>query len=301
MIGSPDKSAARGGGQIDGTLLASHPIFGSDTWVSPEFRMSQAWVNGVAVNPNTTGLSGGYQLVTALTTGEVTVNGLAKDMRTTLTGGHADGAKRSGGQRLAEVLIYDRVLTEEERQTVEVYLMRKWLGGSGGTRARAARLTVSGEGGVEIPHANVTVPFGRITGSGTLAKLGAGTMSVEAPELFSGTLALAEGTFTADGLAARLTAHAATTNPVPGAAFWVDANVADSFGTDAQAVSMARCALGRAVAYIVATQRWAHAPVLLPNEIGALAVVVRRHQHADGRQGLAVVAHAQRTYARCSG
>ncbi len=274
LIGSPDKSAARGGGQIDGTLLASHPIFGSDTWIAAEFRMSQAWVNGVAVNPNTTGLNGGYQLVTALTTGGVTVNGLAKDMRTTLTGGQADGTGRSGGQRLAEVLIYDRVLTEEERQTVEIYLMRKWLGGAGGTRARAARLTVSGEGGVEIPHANVTVPFGRITGSGTLAKLGAGTMSVEAPELFSGTLALAEGAFTADGLAAQLTAHAATTNPVPGAAFWVDANVAGSFGTDAAGRVYWRDARWDGAGdYIVATQRWAHAPVLLPNEIGALAVV----------------------------
>ncbi len=274
LIGSPDKSAARGGGQIDGTLLASHPIFGSDTWIAAEFRMSQAWVNGVAVNPNTTGLNGGYQLVTALTTGGVTVNGLAKDMRTTLTGGQADGTGRSGGQRLAEVLIYDRVLTEEERQTVEVYLMRKWLGGSGGTRARAADLVVSGTGGVQTPHASVTVPFERITGSGTLTKLGAGTMLVEAPELFNGTLALAEGTFTVDGLAARLTAQATDTNPVPGAAFWVDANVADSFGTDAAGrVYWRDVRWDGTDAYIVATQRWTHAPVLLPNEIGALAVV----------------------------
>lgn len=274
LIGSPDKSAARGGGQIDGTLLASHPIFGSDTWIATEFRMSQAWINGVSVNPNTTGLNGGYQLVTALTTAGVTVNGLAKDMRTTLTGGQADGTGRSGGQRLAEVLIYDRVLTEEERQTVEIYLMRKWLGGSGGTRAHAARLAVNGAGGVEIPHANVTVPFARITGSGTLTKLGAGTMSVEAPELFSGTLALAEGAFTADGLSAQLTARAATTNPVPGAAFWVDANVAGSFGTDAAGRVYWRDARWDGAGdYIVATQRWAHAPVVLPNEIGALAVV----------------------------
>jgi len=273
LIGSPNKAGVRGGA-VDGDLQASEPIFGPGSWVSPEFRESQVWVDRLAVNPTITGLSGGYQLVTALTTGEVTVNGLAKDMRTTLTGGHADGAKRSGGQRLAEVLIYDRVLTEEERQTVEVYLMRKWLGGSGGMRVRAADLTVSGTGGVQTPHASVTVPFERITGSGTLTKLGAGTILVEAPELFNGTLALAEGTFTVDGLAARLTAQATDTNPVPGAAFWVDANVADSFGTDAaDRVYWRDVRWDGTDAYIVATQRWAHAPVLLPNEIGALAVV----------------------------
>ncbi|HQA39433.1 MAG TPA: hypothetical protein PLW27_11025, partial [Kiritimatiellia bacterium] len=273
LIGSPNKAGVRGD-NIDRDLQASAPIFGPGSWVSPEFRESQVWVDRLAVNPTITGLSGGYQLVTALTTGEVTVNGLAKDMRTTLTGGHADGAKRSGGQRLAEVLIYDRVLTEEERQTVEVYLMRKWLGGSGGTRARAADLVVSGTGGVQTPHASVTVPFERITGSGTLTKLGAGTILVEAPELFSGTLALAEGAFTADGLAARLTAQATDTNPVPGAAFWVDANVADSFGTDAAGrVYWRDVRWDGTDAYIVATQRWTHAPVLLPNEIGALAVV----------------------------
>ena len=37
------------------------------------------------------------------------------------------GAGRSGGQRLDELIIYDRMLSDTERRQVEHYLYDKWL------------------------------------------------------------------------------------------------------------------------------------------------------------------------------
>ena len=274
LIGSPNEGAVRGGGQVDGTLLAPHALWEAATWNGASFRSAQSWTNGVAVDGTSVGLNGGYELVSTLTAGGAVVNGLAKEMRTTLTGGQADGAKRSGGQRLAEVLIYNRALTAAERQATEAYLMRKWFGLSQGGSQWGAELQVTGAGTLLLPHAGMSVAFDKISGGGTLTKAGGGTLTVESPESFGGTLALAEGGFTADGLRANLTAQAAPTNPVPGAAFWVDAGAAGTFGADAGGRVYWRDVRWTAGSdYLVATQRWAYAATVLSNAVGALPVV----------------------------
>lgn len=274
LIGSPNEGAARGGGQVDGTLVASNALWEAATWNGADFRSSQNWTNGVAVDGTAVGLNGGYELVTTLTSGGATVNGLAKEMRTNLTGGQADGAKRSGGQRLAEMLIYDRVLTDDERMATETYLRQKWFGASSGSAHWSAELQVTGEGTLLLPHEGVSVAFDKLTGSGALTKAGAGTLTVESPESFGGTLALAAGTFTADGTRAVLTAQAAPTNPVPGAAFWVDAGAAGTFGTDGVGRVYWRDARWAAGGdYMVATQRWTYAATLISNAVGSLPVV----------------------------
>jgi hypothetical protein len=58
----------------------------------------------------------GYWLASVITSGPVEASRLA-----------CDRTARTGGQQIAEVLIYDRVLTDNERQGTEAYLMAKWF------------------------------------------------------------------------------------------------------------------------------------------------------------------------------
>jgi len=81
----------------------------------------QTYVNTVLVNPENTPMPtdvhNGFNLVEVLTDGgAVNANSFNKDR-----GYH------SGDQYQAEVIIYDRVLTEEERLAVETYLTAKWF------------------------------------------------------------------------------------------------------------------------------------------------------------------------------
>lgn len=80
----------------------------------------QTFVNAVSVNGSTyrmpTGANNGFNLVSVLASGPVIADGFNKDR-----------TYHSGKQSHAEVLIYDRALTEEERVQVEGYLMSKWL------------------------------------------------------------------------------------------------------------------------------------------------------------------------------
>ena len=59
-------------------------------------------------------------LLSLTTTADATASRLANDR-----------SMHSGGQQIAELLIYDRVLTDSERKSVEVYLMNKWFGSDG--------------------------------------------------------------------------------------------------------------------------------------------------------------------------
>ena len=87
-------------------------------WTSENIRNGQSYLNGDEVDGTVTPLPAMGAVISIATTGPVTANTLAKD-RTT----------RSGGPKYAEILIYDRVLTEQERQDTETYLMDKWYGG----------------------------------------------------------------------------------------------------------------------------------------------------------------------------
>lgn len=66
-----------------------------------------------------TGLSGGYQLVEVHTAFAAHASAFACDRGSFLW--------RSGGQRLAEVVLYDRVLSEPERVATRNYLLKKWF------------------------------------------------------------------------------------------------------------------------------------------------------------------------------
>ena len=100
---------------------ATSPIWDSGN-ASGNIRGGSTFVNGVAVNGTTfvmpTNLHNGFNLIEVLTSGSVTADSFNKDR----------GTIHAGKQYQAEVLIYDRVLTENERVETEHYLMSKWFG-----------------------------------------------------------------------------------------------------------------------------------------------------------------------------
>ena len=93
-----------------------HAIFGSA-------MPGSAWINGVKVDMHYSGLSGGYDLVAyrSLEGSPRYASGFA--MRNTAT----EFPNRTGGQILAEVIIYDRVLTDQELLDTQAYLSKKWF------------------------------------------------------------------------------------------------------------------------------------------------------------------------------
>ena len=106
-----------------------YPILSSN-WVCPWNLQSAQWrIDGVSVDPLVDGLSGGWDLISMniVNTTYPTSNaeGFAFDGRGIgdNPGGYVD---YMGCQRLAEVLIYNRKLTDEETRSVEAYLAQKW-------------------------------------------------------------------------------------------------------------------------------------------------------------------------------
>ncbi|MCX5654761.1 MAG: autotransporter-associated beta strand repeat-containing protein, partial [Planctomycetota bacterium] len=99
-------------------------------YTSDRIRNGQTYVNGSLVDGTSyampTDSYNGYNLVEVLTNGDpVQADSFNKDR-----------VFHAGNQSQAEVIIYDRVLTDEERLQVEAYLNVKWFGiGGGGSAA----------------------------------------------------------------------------------------------------------------------------------------------------------------------
>ncbi len=84
-------------------------------------------LNGIRINPETaTYAFEGRQIFSQVGPG-VLANGNAPVFNTFFNDRN-QGTATQGGGRLSEVLIYNRVLTWEEREAVEDYLAQKWLG-----------------------------------------------------------------------------------------------------------------------------------------------------------------------------
>ncbi|HHU15807.1 MAG TPA: hypothetical protein GXZ62_11550, partial [Lentisphaerae bacterium] len=98
-------------GLSDGALLRS--AFTKDDPIAP--IVIDAWVDGVKVNPMTTGLSGGWQIISLDVSGH-NVNGF----------GWAKDHTNCGGQNYGEILVFNEVLADAERVSVETYLANKW-------------------------------------------------------------------------------------------------------------------------------------------------------------------------------
>ncbi|OQB84738.1 MAG: Autotransporter-associated beta strand repeat protein [Planctomycetes bacterium ADurb.Bin126] len=153
----------------------------------------QTYLDGEIVSGTTTNLNGGYQLVSVVTTGNASANNFAND-RNNIPG-------RTGGQQLAEVIIYNRALTEAERLATEAYLMQKWFGASAGAILPAGTaLQVQGGATVDLNGTTQTVAsLGDYSGTGgtvTNSAAGAALLAVSgaANTTFSGSLVDGAGT-----------------------------------------------------------------------------------------------------------
>ncbi|HHU15806.1 MAG TPA: hypothetical protein GXZ62_11545, partial [Lentisphaerae bacterium] len=98
-------------GLSDGALLRS--AFTKDDPIAP--IAIDTWVDGVKVNPTTTGLSGGWQIISLDISGH-NINAF----------GWASYYKNCGGQNYGEILVFSEVLADAERVSVETYLANKW-------------------------------------------------------------------------------------------------------------------------------------------------------------------------------
>lgn len=115
-------------------------------------------LDGVASETTGTDLPSGFHLVRIRTTGNARGNRFAGDR---------DGCL--GGQRLAEVLVYNRPLSDEEAAQNTAYLQHKWFS----HRALAAQMADGTE--LDVP-AGETVLLGELKVDGRVRKTGGGTL-----------------------------------------------------------------------------------------------------------------------------
>ena len=98
-------------------------------------------------------------------------------------GSDQSGGNSSGGCKIAEVILYDRVLTEQERLDTERYLMARWnCGTHPADRSISSVGTLSVGNGVDAVFDNdVDMTYGRLerTSSGEIVKKGDGAATVQ--------------------------------------------------------------------------------------------------------------------------
>lgn len=160
------------------------------------------WTNGVAVNGQTTGLSGGYQVLSVSITNS-TGHGID-------TLGMVNAWQNSGGQRYAEVLLYTNTVSDTERRLNESYLAAKWGLGS----FTAPLVTVASNATLEVRGA---MTLAGLSGSGTVVKTGSGNLSFGGA--FGGAIQIQGGTVSVPTLPAPPNADAIPTNSM---ALWLD-------------------------------------------------------------------------------
>jgi hypothetical protein len=90
-------------------------------YTSEAIKNGATYVNGLLVDGITTPMpiaeNNGFNLISVVTTGPITADSFNKDRN-----------NHAGEQYQAEIIMYDRVLTDTERQQVEAYLAQKWFG-----------------------------------------------------------------------------------------------------------------------------------------------------------------------------
>ncbi len=122
-------------------------------------------INGTAADLSGSGMSGGYDVYTVSLPGlSYKASAFAFD-----AGNDADGDRLSGGQRLAEVLVYTNALTAAQCQQIEHYLQKKWLDKNrdGYGPGRVNNLTVQGAPSIGARDGTPLL-VDNLTGNGTL-------------------------------------------------------------------------------------------------------------------------------------
>lgn len=116
-------------------VTKDNPIFKKDIPV---------WVDGVRVDATRTGLSGGWQVISFPTAGK-TIVGLGHGGTS-----HSVDYHVAGNANYAEVMFFDRELSDTEREHVERYLSDKWGLAYNGPAASPLKVNASGKGTIVL-------------------------------------------------------------------------------------------------------------------------------------------------------
>ena len=105
--------------------------------------------------------------------------------------GGNDPSDRQGGGKVAEIMLFSSMLTQDEAAEVDAYLRQKWQGGDGA----ATNVVALGAGDTLAANASSGPIFvGDVAGAGAIEKTGAGTLTIDRNgRLAAGPLALREG------------------------------------------------------------------------------------------------------------
>lgn len=165
-----DYEFTRSAGANDNRILSP----GNASWMT----QGALWrVDGETVDPTDVRLGTEYHVINFASSSAASIGALAADRTTDSSLG-----SRRGGAVYAEILLYDRILTDAERRQTEAYLLKKWKGVDAHPRASAKRLA-----GIDFANAdpelevNTDLELESITGSGTLKLTGTGTLKLGQP------------------------------------------------------------------------------------------------------------------------
>lgn len=214
-------------GIVDGTFTAESPLLYANPTLGHVFN-GEIFVDGVRTNYMYVPKAD-YQLVEIHTKGGAHVSALAMDR---------GGWDRRGGQRLGEVLLYERKLTERERIATRNYLMKKWFGRepeelpAAEAAADVAYAVVDVDGTAAISLENDRLVH-EVRGEGVLEKSGPATMTVGDFSGFTGVVRVVAGTLALTGDTARVAAD----YPRDGIVYHADAEYGVSLQTNAQGVA----------------------------------------------------------------
>ena len=242
LLGDDSSSNFRRGSP-DGSATA--PLWSAGS-ASPRLLAGSTYLNGQPVDGTVTPLSTNYNLVSLIGSGGDTdqpnrLEGsrLANDQNT---------IARSGGQQIAEVLLYSRVLGDDERQQVEAYLAKKWfnllpaqlwsnnlpanlnlaiaanaavsLTGSqqfGNFNGMAGGQLIASNGVLVVGAGNATSTFGgNIAGNTSLVKIGSGLVTLAGTNTYTGSTSVSNGTLAVSGRLANGALTVATNGTLAG-------------------------------------------------------------------------------------
>ena len=140
-----------------------HPVNASPYIINGTHSLDYGLVNGV-----NTPLPSGFHVIGISTYRSKVVEGNAFAR-------HRDS--HAGGQKLAEVLIYNRELTDGEFRQTRRYLMNKWFNTDSQSESEIANLTATSDAVLDIGEGQ-TLSCKNVTTSGTLDKRGAGRLAI---------------------------------------------------------------------------------------------------------------------------
>ena len=174
---------------------------------SPSLIQGDAYVDGELVDPLKSCPKSGCQILTFVMRSK---NETTLPMVCAANFGR-DRDEETGGFRLYEVLIYDRVLNEDERILISQYLDEKWFG-----RDMAGDLEVAPDTEIGIHTAvDDTLSSRTLLGSGTIVKQGPGVWSIENLDSdFPGQIRLEDGQIDFSAAPARQALPFSITSPL---------------------------------------------------------------------------------------